>query len=157
MRRFVPAFLAATLVSVAGCGRTTYQWRPSLVSHVPDSAPVRFTPREASREIRERTTKGRALDWQRGTPKLITPRGDTIVIPHDATMGVRLKQKTGHGVAGAIFGAIIGVGVEIANCPSDWQYCGEENPTELLFAGIGALIGSAIKTDHWIRVRWDPK
>jgi hypothetical protein len=70
---------------------------------------------------------------------------------------VRLNRKAGHPVAGAIVGAIVGVGVEIANCPSRWELCGEENPTELVFAGLGSLIGAQIKTTHWIRVRWSTR
>ena len=156
MHRFVPLFLAATVAPVAGCSGATYRWQPSLVSQVPDSTTVRFAPVPVSRETRDRPIEGRALDWRSDAPKLITARGDTVVIPRGATMSVRLKQKAGHAVAGAILGAVVGVVIELANCPGDWGICGEENPTELLMAGVGALIGNAIKTDHWVRVRWEP-
>lgn len=152
MFRFVPPYAAAALMLVTACNRATFTWRPSLVSQVPDSMPVRFSP-----DRNGKPTVGRSLGWQRGSPKLVTSRGDTVRVPAGSLTAVRLDRKAGHPVAGAIIGAIIGVGVELANCPSEWQYCGEENPTELLFAGLGALVGAAIKTDNWVRVRWSPQ
>jgi hypothetical protein len=152
MFRFVPRPAFAALIVLVGCNRATFTWHPSLVSQVPDGTPVRFSP-----ERRDRPTVGRSLDWQRGVPKLLTTLGDTVVVPRGAWTMVRLNRKAGHPVSGAIIGAIVGVGVEIANCPSRWELCGEENPTELLFAGLGALIGAQIKTEHWIRVRWSTR
>ena len=142
----------AALLLLAACNRATFRWQPSLVSQVPDSTPVRF-----SAEPQGEPTRGRALDWQRGAPKLITAHGDTVVVPAGTTLGVRLNRKAGHPVAGAIMGAIIGVIVEYANCPEPKEYCGEEDPTELFAAGLGALIGNLIRTDHWVRVRWDAR
>ena len=155
MRRFVPSLVLVTVVLLTGC-HPTYRWQPSIVSQVPDNTPVRFTLPSASREIRGATTVGRSLGWQSNAARLVTSRGDTVLIPRAATLAARLKNKTGHPVAGAIVGAVIGVGVEIANCRSEnLSICGEENPTELLFAGAGALIGALIKTEKWIRVRWE--
>jgi hypothetical protein len=138
------------LVPLAACNRATFRWQPSLVSQVPDSTPVRFYLGR-----HDPVTSGRALGWQRRSPRVVTARGDTVVVPPGAMLDVRLNRKAGHPVAGAIIGGIIGVGIEYANCPEPKTYCGEEDPTELLVAGLGAIIGNLIKTDHWIRVRWD--
>lgn len=142
----------AALLLLAACNRATFRWQPSLLSQVPDSTPVLLW-----REPSDKPSSGRALDWQRRTPKLITVQGDAVVIPPGAGLGVRLNRKAGHPVAGALIGAIIGVGVEYANCPEPKEHCSEEDPTELLVAGLGALIGNLIKTDHRVRARWDAR
>lgn len=144
--------LAIAPLLLAACNRATLEWRPAVMSHVPDGTPVRF-----SQGPRDEPVAGRALGWQSRAPRVVTPRGDTIDVPASAMLGVRLPRKAGHPVAGAILGAIVGVGVTYANCPEPKRYCGEENPTELLFTGLGGLVGSLIRTDHWVRVRWDPR
>jgi len=149
MRRLVRFALPSMCLVVSACGRTTFRWQPSLVTHVPDSTPVRFaldrgTPR----------TVGRSLDWRLGRPRVVTTRGDTVVVPQGATLEVKLKDKANRAVAGAIIGFVAGAGLSYALCDPPKTHCGEEDPTQLLTAGLGALIGSAIKTDHWVRVRW---
>src|SRR5262249_10681857 len=119
------------------------------VTHVPDGTPVRFavdrnTPR----------TVGRSMDWQLGRPSVVTTRGDTVVVPHGATLEVKLKDKANHAVAGVVIGLVVGAVLEYALCDPPKTHCGEEDPTQLLTAGLGALVGSAIKKDHWVRVRW---
>src|SRR5690242_6168319 len=128
---------AAALVLVAACNRATFRWQPSVVSQVPDSTPVRFW-----REPSDRPTQGRSVDWQRGAPKLVTARGDTVTVPPGASLGVRLDRRAGHPVAGAIIGGIIGVAVQYAACPEPKTYCGEEDPTPIFVGGLGALIGN---------------
>jgi hypothetical protein len=150
LRRFVPVTAFAVFVLLAGCHRATVGWQPSLVSQVPDSTPVRFFHEERARLI-----DGRALDWQRRAPKLVTTSGDTLVVPEGAKVSVRLEGKARHAGAGALVGAVVGVGVMYATCPEPKKYCGEQNPTGMLFAGLGALVGAMIKTDNWIRVGWD--
>lgn len=134
---------------LTACGGTTIRWQPSLVSHVPDSATVRFVA-----EPGRPPTQGLALDWQRGRPRVVTGR-DTIVMPEGAALEVRLREKFGHPTAGGILGWALGVGLSYAFCPPPKRYCGEEDPTPLLGTTLGALIGSKIKTDRWAGVRWN--
>jgi hypothetical protein len=141
---------AVALVLAAGCGRATLRWHPSLASHVPDGTAVRFAP--APRDPR---IAGRALGWQRGMPRLITPRGDTVLIPRGARLEVRLRDKTNLAVAGGVVGFTVGVGVMYANCPGSAKTCPEQNPTPYIIAGLGALLGSVIKVAHWAAVAWD--
>lgn len=139
------------LLTVA-CGRTTVQWRPSLVSHVPDSTPVRFT-----RQVGRPRVQGVSLDWQRGSPRLVTPAGDTIVVPDTARLEVRLRERKSRAIPGSLIGWGVGIGVMYATCPSPKRTCGEQDPTPLLFAGLGALIGSRFEADDWVRVRWNTR
>jgi hypothetical protein len=134
---------------LAACGGTTIRWQPSFVSQVPDSTTVRFVA-----EPGRPPTQGLALDWQRGRPKVITGR-DTIAMPAGAALEVRLAGKFGHPTAGGIIGGALGAGVSYSLCPSPKRYCGEQDPTPLLAATVGALIGGRIKTDRWVGVRWD--
>lgn len=150
MNRLVSAIAPAALFALSACAGGAMRWQPSLVSQVPDSTPVRFAP---SRN--EPRVAGLALDWQRGRPKLVTERGDTVVIPDTSVLEVRLREKASHPTAGAIIGWAVGVGVSYITCPAPKRYCGEEDPTPLLAAGLGALIGSKVKTDWWVGVRWD--
>jgi hypothetical protein len=138
-------------VTMAACGGARMQWRPSLVSHVPDSTPVRFTRRAGEPRV-----QGRALDWQRAVPRVVTATGDTIVVPDSARLEVRLREKKSRATFGGVIGWAVGVGVMYANCPSPKRTCGEQDPTPVLVAGLGALIGSRFKADDWVRVRWPP-
>ena len=150
MRRFVPLSVAAAAMLLSGCNRGTLHWEPSLVSHVPDSSTVRF-----SRAPDGTVVDGLALGWQGGAPRVVTSHGDTLVVPRDATtISVRTTRKVGHPGTGAIIGGVIGIGVSYASCPEPKSECG---PTVAQFglAAVGALIGAAIRTDHWVRVRWD--
>lgn len=148
MNRFVP-LIAAAVVLLTGCTRASIGWRPSLVSHVADSTWVRFAPASQAP-----TVVGRALDWQRGSPKVITSRGDTLVVPREAVMSVRLPGKVRHAGAGAVIGAVAGIVGSLGVCSEN--RCEEGNPYQLLGAAGGALIGYAIRTEHWVRIRWDP-
>ena len=96
-----------------------------------------------------------AVNWMSGDPRLLTPRGDTLTIPADARLDVRLRQKSGHGVAGAVVGLLAGVAVSYAYCPPPKDYCGEEDPTPLLGASLGAVVGSLFKSYPWVQVRRD--
>ena len=144
MNRFVPLWL---LLHLAACSRATVGWQPSLVSQVPDSMPVRFAATSDTPIV-----SGRALDWQRGSPRVITARGDTVTVPHGAVASVRLPGSVRHAGAGAIIGAVIGIGASLPAC-SD-KVCEGGSPYQLLGAVGGALIGYAIKTDNWVRVTW---
>ena len=137
------------MLCLTACASGAVRWQPSFASQVPDSTPVRFVVAR-----NEPAIQGRAADWQLGRPKLITERGDTVENPTSATLEVRLKNRVGHPVAGAIAAWAVGVGISYATCPPPKKYCGEEDPTPLLAAGLGALIGSRIKTDKWVEVRW---
>jgi hypothetical protein len=150
MMRFVSSALPAALVLLAACARATVSWHPSLVSHVPDSAHVRVALRTDEPPVR-----GVALDWQRQRPRMITAPGDTIVVPEGAKLEVRLREKGSRATSGGVIGYLLGVGVSYAYCPPPKSHCGEQDPTPLLVAGLGALIGSRFKADQWVRVRWD--
>ena len=145
MTRFV---IAITLLLTA-CHGATYRWQPTLVSQVPDSMTVQFRPPNESKSV-----VGRSLGWQTTAPRVITPRGDTIVVPNASKMSVKAKGKTGHPLAGAIVGWAIGVGAVVSTCDGKRMHCGEQDPTPLLTAGVGALIGATIRTDRWVRVMW---
>ena len=143
MNRLVPAILL-----LAGCTRASIGWHPSLVSQVPDGSPVRFTPLSHTG-----TVVGRSLDWQRGAPRVVTSRGDTLVVPHEAVMSLQLPGKIRHAGAGAVIGAIAGIVASLGPCSE--TRCEDGNPDQLVGAAAGALLGYAIRTDHWVRVRWD--
>jgi hypothetical protein len=150
MGRSVIFALPVTLLVVGACGGVTVRWRPFVASQVPDTTPVRFDVQPDQFPV-----VGRALDWQRGSPRLIIPGGDTILIPANAKLEVRLKEKANHTKAGAILGFVVGIGVMYATCPASVNYCGEQNPIPVLGVALGGLIGSALEKDHWVRVRWD--
>jgi hypothetical protein len=86
---------------------------------------------------------------------VITAGGDTVAVPHGSTLEVRLNEKAGHTTAGVVGGWALGVAVSYATCPPPKRYCGEQDPTPALAMGLGALIGSRVKTDQWVRVGWD--
>jgi hypothetical protein len=87
---------------------------------------------------------------------VITARGDTVVVPADAVLEVRLKNKTNHALLGAIAGYAVGFPVAYASC-SNRRECSDQALTPHLIAAGGALIGSLFRTEHWVRVRWDTK
>ena len=147
MNRFVPAVVAAALLSAA-CTRQSLGWRPSVVADVPDSTHVRFTAYPGAP-----LTAGRALDWRRGTPRVVTGRGDTLLVPRGAALSVKLPGKTRHAGMGAIVGGAIGTAVSLAECHTP-DRCEGASPYQLFGAAAGALIGVAIRTDHWIRIQW---
>jgi hypothetical protein len=150
MLRCIWSVTPTLFLVVAACGGATFRWRPSLSSQVPDSTPVRFVTQRSEPRV-----TGRALDWERRRPRLITLRGDTVLVPEGARLEVRLKEKTTRAVAGAVVGFVVGVGVMYSTCAAPRRYCGEQDPTPMLAAGLGALVGSRIKADQWIRVRWN--
>jgi hypothetical protein len=142
-------FVIAVAVLLTACHGATYRWQPTLVSQVPDSMTVRFRAPNESKSV-----TGRSLGWQTTEPRVITPRGDTLVVPDASRMSVKAKGKTGHPLAGAVVGWAIGVGISLATCDEPRTHCGEQDPTPLLSAGLGALIGATIRTDRWVRVMW---
>ncbi len=148
--RFASLVTTAALIVLSACANGTIRWQPSLASQVPDSTWVRF-----ARHRGEAPVPGLALDWYRGRPSVITERGDTVLLPEGSTLEVKLKEKASHPTAGGIIGWLLGAGISYAACPPPKKYCGEEDPTPLLAAGLGALIGSRVKTDWWVGVRWD--
>jgi hypothetical protein len=145
--------LAATLLlALTGCSGATYRWQPSRVSQVPDSMLVRFVPADSQKSM-----TGRSLGWQTTVPRVITPRGDTLLVPNGTRVSVKAKGKAGHPVAGAIVGWAIGTGAMLANCGKLVSYCGEQDPTPVWSAGLGALVGATIRTDRWVRLKWGSK
>lgn len=146
--RFV---LFAAVLVLSGCAsRQELSWRPHVVSQVPDSTPVRYRVDSNTPFVR-----GVALDWTRKTPRIVTARGDTVVVPPGVGLDVRLREKRGKATMGAVIGFVAGVIASYATCPEPKTYCGEEDPTPLLGAGVGALVGSRFKSYPWVRVRWE--
>ena len=140
----------ALLVACIGCtGRTTFRWQPTLVSQVPDSMTVRFVPASG-----EKPVTGRSLGWQSGQPRVINTRGDTLTVSTGSRVSVKAKGKVGHPLAGAVIGWGIGIGISRATCDGLRMHCGEQDPTPLISASLGALIGAVIKTDRWVRLYW---
>lgn len=138
-------------LSMAACAGPAIRWQPSYSSQIPDSATVRFTVHPGEAPI-----LGSALDWRLGRPRVVTARDDTVLIPERSALEVRLKEKASHATAGAIIGWALSVAVSYATCAPPRRYCGEENPTPLFATGLGALIGSRIRTDWWVGVQWTP-
>ena len=136
---------------VAACGGTTRGWRPSIsFSHVPDSTPVRIAVQETGLRM-----SGRAIDWQRGMPRVVTTRGDTMVVPDGARLEARIRGRTNGAAFGAAVGYLVGVVVTFNRCGGIDAECSEKDPTSLLTLGAGALIGSLFKTTAWFTVRRD--
>jgi hypothetical protein len=146
MFRLHPLVLAGTVVIAGGCTRATFGFRPSLTSHVPDSAIVRVRAQNGQPSV-----TGRALDWQVGRPRIITSAGDTLVVPPAATLEVRLKEKKTHATLGGVIGLGVGLSIALANCPPTNRCPPDVTPA--LTAGVGALIGSRFRAAEWVRVR----
>jgi len=75
MNRIASLALTSILLLGAACGSATVTWRPSLLSHVPDSTPVRWNPQTGEPRVR-----GRSLGWQNGAPRVVTDIGDTMCV-----------------------------------------------------------------------------
>ena len=136
---------------VAACGGATRGWRPSISSsHVPDSTLVRIAVQESGLRM-----SGRAIDWQRGTPKVVTTRGDTMIVPDGARLEARIKGRTNGAAFGSVVGYLIGVVVTFNRCGGIDAECSEKDPASLLTLGAGALIGSLFKPTLWVTVRRD--
>ena len=140
-------FSAASLLLIA-CGCTAVRWRPSLVTHVPDSTEVRFAPKAGDSFI-----TGTALGWDRARPRLITAHGDTLAIPNGSRVEVYLKEASHYPKFGAVVGGAIGVLASLADCGGQ-QYCGEQDPRPMLGVLVGGIIGYVLTTDHWAPVAW---
>ena len=136
------------LVLVTACMPPRPTTIPRRVTDVRDSSVVRFSPGPG-----QPFTYGQALDWAGATPRILTSRGDTLPVPLDARLEVRLPERRAHPVAGVVIGWAIGVVVSYASCPPPKRYCGEEDPTPLLGAAIGWLVGRRVLTDWWVVVR----
>ena len=147
----VASFVSPALFFViAACGGATFGPRPSLSSHVPDSTLVRIDAQGHGLRM-----SGRAVDWQRGTPKVVTTRGDTIVVPEGARLQVQLKGRPNRAVTGGVIGFVAGLAVTYARCPNFKDRCRMNDPTSFLAGGAGARIGSRFKVHDWVTVRRD--
>jgi hypothetical protein len=144
------AVVGVIALVLTACSNGTTRWHPSFASQVPDSTPVRFVASESERQV-----AGLALDWERGRLRVVTSRGDTVLVPRGSELQVRLKEKASHPLFGAVIGWALGVAVSYATCPPPKRYCGEEDPSPLLGVGLGGLVGSCVKTDWWVGVQWD--
>ena len=147
---FIRRTLPTALMFLAASGCTRILFRPSLVTQVPDGKEVRYrvTPNGSTAVV------GRALDWEKGTPRLVTSRGDTIVIPTGAHIEFKVDHPNNHAKAGVVVGWLVAVIVMQTNCIQQHiEYCGEEDPTPALGAILGGLIGSFFRED-WIPIAW---
>ena len=104
---------------------------------------------------RDGPREGKAIGWEAGRLRMVNAAGDTIAVPDSALLEVKLKEKEGHPLMGGIIGVAAGIVATYATCPPPKKYCGEQNPTPLLGAALGALVGSWFKTDKWVTVSRD--
>jgi hypothetical protein len=150
MLSFIRYNLPATLVFLAASGCTRTLWRPSLVTHVEDGKEVRYrvTPNGGTAVV------GRAVDWWRGTPRLVTSQGDTVVIPTGARIEAKVDHPDNHAKGGAVLGWLVAGVAMYARCGGE-KYCGEQDPTPLIGIVLGGIIGSLIKED-WVPIAWMP-
>ena len=137
------------LLVLVGCTSPVQRLDPWRVTQVPDSAFVRFVPASGQQPV-----TGRSLGWQHNAPHVITSRGDTLRVPEGSRVAMRANRKRGHPVAGAAVGYAIGLGLTTARY-GFLSYRGRRDPTPLFTVAIGALAGSAIRTDRWIRLGWN--
>ena len=150
MRGFIRRTFPAALLLFAAPGCTRILFRPTLVTQVPDGREVRYraTPNGSTAVV------GRALDWEKGTPRLVTTRGDTIAIPNGAHIEFKVDHPSNHAKAGAVVGYLVAIIVMQTNCNrQNIQYCGEEDPTPLLGILAGGIIGS-LMTEDWVPISW---
>lgn len=143
---FTLALLAAA--GVSACGGTHVQWRPSLVTHVPDSMPVRFQQAPGSLIV-----TGTSVSWDRAEPRVVTAAGDTVTVPRGSRLEVRLKEPRHHVTAGAVVGWAVATATMLSECGGE-RTCGEQDPRPLLGIALGALVGRLITTPAWVQVRW---
>ena len=149
MRRVLSPMFPALFFLVAACGGRTFGWRLSL-SQVPDSTPVRIAVQETGLRM-----SGRAVDWQRGTPKVVTTRGDTMIVPESARLQAHLTGRAAGAMFGGVVGYLVGVVITFNHCGGIDAECSEKDPTSLLTLGAGALIGSLFKPSAWVTIRRD--
>jgi hypothetical protein len=147
MLNFARRTFPAAFLLLSACG-PTIKWVPSLVSHVPDSTQVRFAATAS-----DSFTSGTAVGWDRGTPRLITPRGDTLAIPNGSRVEVYLKEASHEANFGAAAGALIGVLASVADCGAQ-RSCGEQDFRPMLGALIGGFVAYILTTEHWKSVAW---
>ena len=150
MFRLQSLVLAGAVVLVGGCTRATFGFRPSLTSQVPDSSVVRVRLQNGQPSV-----TGRALDWQAGRPLVVTPAGDTMVVPQGAMLEVRLQEKKTHATLGGVIGVSVGLGIKFSQCSAP-RRC-PPDLTPFLTGGVGALIGSRFTAAEWVRVRRTPE
>ena len=151
MISLVPSALCVSMLLLTACAPAVITWRPSVVSQVPDNTPVQFDSPGSG----EKPTRGVAVGWQRGQPRVIDQRGDTVLIPEDARLQVRLRKKSNNAPIGGLVGFVIGAAVAYNGCQDSGRTCAQDDPTPLLAATAGALIGSAIRSYPWVTVKRD--
>jgi hypothetical protein len=83
---------------------------------------------------------------------LVTSRGDTIDIPNGARLEFKVDHPANHAKAGVVLGYIVGTITMYAQC-EDKKYCAEQNPTALLGALVGGIIGRFM-TEDWDPIAW---
>ena len=149
MLRLLSSGSPALFILVAACTGATFGWRPTLFE-VPDSTPVRIAVEGTGLRM-----SGRAVDWQRGTPRVVTTPGDTMVVPAGARLQARLTGRMNTAVVGAQVGSLVGVVATFYRCGGIDAACSEQDPTALLSFAAGALIGALFKTTTWFTVRRD--
>ena len=151
MISLVPSALCVSMLLLTACAPAVITWRPSVVSQVPDNTPVRFDRPGSG----EKPTRGVAMGWQSGQPRVISQRGDTVLIPDGARLQVRLKKKSNNAPTIGLVGFVVGVGIVYHRCQDKGRSCGEGDPTPLLASTVGALIGSTIRSYPWVTVKRD--
>lgn len=137
--------LFAALLLAAACGGSV-KWRPWIVTQVPDGTEVRYWEKANASTARV----GRAVGWSNGTPRLVTSHGDTVAIPAGAHLEVHVDNPDRHTNLGAVVGYVAGILTIFGTCGTE-STCGEQNPTPLLGAIVGAIAGHFLVED-WVSV-----
>ena len=97
---------------------------------------------------------GVALGWATPTPRLVTARGDTIVLVRADERHVSMGRTGRRTLQGALVGWFAGV-LTGAGCFGE-RTCGEQNPFPLIGTALGAAVGHRLRRERWKRVHDDP-
>ncbi len=93
---------------------------------------------------------GRALGWATPAPRLVTTRGDTVDVTGRRLVAVSEGRTARRTLQGAVVGWLAGVVTVVADCGLA-ATCGEQNPVPLLGVAIGAVVGSRLRQERWVR------
>ena len=141
--------LAAAVGCLALCPVPGAAQRPAAVptcaDSVPDGARVRIRLL-----IDGKRHAGQALGWGAGTPRVVTAKGDTVVVgPHDRRE-VGAGRTANRAWQGLIVGLLVG---NLSNAPCFGERtCGEQNPIPFVTSIAGVLIGRNMRRERWVHV-----
>jgi hypothetical protein len=132
------------------------------IAQTPDSSRVRIGPgtlcvtavadgaRSRVRVGERGLLSGAALGWATPTPRLVRSTRDTVPVPPDLRWEVSAGRTATRWWQGALLGLVAGGVAMQYNCFGKVSFCGDQGPVPVLSAGVGALIGSAMRRERWI-------